>query len=71
MLIADYINKKYGKNYNENYISTIYHQKILAAIADAATNHYNVIKNVFYPENFKYCIDCGRLLLMDTNNFMK
>lgn len=69
--IRDYVNQKYGKSYNDNYISTIYRQKILTSIADAARFHKEVMENVFYPENFKKCIDCGRLLLRSTDFFMK
>jgi len=57
--IKEYINKKYGTTYNENYISTIYRQKILPTIAQAATFHRFAIENIFYPENFKKCKDCG------------
>ena len=61
--IKDYINEKYGTTYNENYISTIYRQKILQTIAKAATLHRESMENIFYPENFKRCRDCGQLLL--------
>lgn len=69
--IADYINKKYNKNYNDNYISTIFHQRIIVAIAQAARLHEETIRNIFYPENFKRCKDCGRVLLLTTDNFVK
>ena len=69
--IASYINSTYGKSYNENYISTIYRQKIIPQIADAARKHREVLENVFYPENFKKCKDCGRVLLLSSDNFVK
>ena len=69
--IAKYLNKTYNKTYNENYISTIFHQKIIPSIAAAAQAHREILENIFYPENFKKCKDCGRVLLMTSDNFMK
>ena len=68
--IAERINKKYNKTYNDNYISTIFHQKILPQIAAAAQNHLLIVENLFYPENFKKCRDCGKILFISTDNFM-
>lgn len=69
--IAESINKKYNKSYNDNYISTIFHQHILPQIAAAASNHLEIVQNLFYPENFKKCKDCGRVLLLSPDNFMR
>lgn len=69
--IAKYLNKTYNKTYNENYISTIFHQKIIPQIAAAASAHREILENIFYPENFKKCRDCGQVLLMNNNNFVK
>lgn len=69
--IAKYLNKTYNKTYNENYISTIFHQKVIPQIAAAASAHREILENIFYPENFKKCRDCGRVLLMNSNNFVK
>lgn len=69
--IKDILNQKYGTTYNDNYISTIYRQKILPSIAEAATYHKQVMENIFYPENFKRCKDCGRLLLRSPDFFMR
>ena len=69
--IAIYINKKYGKTYNDNYISTIFRQKILAKIAETVELHYEVVKNLFFEENFKKCKDCGATLLICSDNFVK
>lgn len=69
--IADYINKKYGKSYTANYISTIFKQKIIVKINEAAQLHKDTIENFFFPENFKRCTDCGRLLLLDGRNWVK
>ena len=69
--IAKQINQTYNKSYNENYISTIFHQKVIPSIAAAAQTHREILENIFYPENFKRCRDCGRVLLMNSNNFVK
>lgn len=69
--IAKQLNKTYNKSYNENYISTIFHQKIIRSIAAAASEHREILENIFYPENFKKCRDCGRTLLMTSDNFVK
>ncbi len=69
--ISVYINTKYGTTYNDNYISTIYRQKILPTIAEAATYHRTIMENIFYPENFKRCKDCGKLYLRAPEFFMR
>ena len=69
--IASYVNKKYGKSYTANYISTIFKQKIIVKINEAAALHKDTIENCFYPENFKVCPDCGRILLLDGRNWVK
>ena len=69
--ISQYINEKYGKTYTDNYISTIFRQKIIKAINEAATYHKQVISTIFFPEEFKKCNTCGRLLLKDPHNFVR
>lgn len=69
--IAKLINKKYGKGYTANYISTIFRQKIIVKINEAAQLHWDVVENCFYPENFKKCTSCGRELLLDSRNFVR
>lgn len=69
--IASYINKKYGKSYTANYISTIFKQKIIVKINEAVKLHQDTIENCFFKENFKRCIDCGRILLLDGRNWVK
>lgn len=69
--IAGYINKKYGKNYTANYISTIFKQKIIVKINEAVKLHQDTIENCFFKENFKKCNDCGRILLLDGRNWVK
>lgn len=69
--IAYYINKKYGKSYTANYISTIFRQKIIIKINEAAELHRETIENCFFPENFRKCPDCGRVLLLDPRNWVR
>lgn len=69
--VAILINKKYGKTYTANYISTLFRQKIIKQINEAARYHELVIENIFFPENFKKCSHCGRTYLIDSHNFIK
>lgn len=69
--IAVQINAKYGKSYTDNYISTIFRQKIIPKINNAATYHTKIIENLSFPESFKKCNGCGRMLLIDTENFVR
>lgn len=69
--ISDYINRKYGKSYTANYISTIFRQKIIVKINEAAELHRETVENCFFPENFKRCPECGRILLLDGRNWVK
>ena len=69
--IADQINKKYGKSYTANYISTIFRQKIIPQINDTARFHSLIIENMCFEENFKKCNGCGEWLLIDAQNFVR
>lgn len=69
--IASYVNKKFGKSYTANYISTIFRQKIIKQINDAAAFHVEIISNLFFPENFKKCTCCGKMMLKSSENFVK
>lgn len=69
--IAWDINHKYGKTYTPNYISTIFRQKIIPKINEAAKMHEENIGNIFFPENFKNCTNCGSSLLICPENFMR
>lgn len=69
--IADIVNPKYNKTYNANYISTIFKQKIIVSINEAAKQHFEVLQNIFFPENFKKCSKCGKLLLLNNENFVR
>lgn len=69
--IAGLINRKYGKNYAPNYISTIFKQKIVKKICEAVSLHYEKISNLFFEEEFKKCSCCGRELLKREDFFMR
>ena len=69
--IAAYINGKYGKTYTINYISTIFRQKVLPAINNAAIYHKHIISSLPFEEEFKVCTKCGRILLRDPINFVR
>ena len=69
--IAWEINKKYNKTYTPNYISTIFRQRIIPRINDAATMHKEIIANIFFPENFKQCTCCGERKLRCPENFTR
>ena len=69
--IADIINKKYNKSYTANYISTIFRQKIIPRINETAEFHAKIIENLSFPENFKKCTGCGKVLLIDPDKFVR
>lgn len=69
--VAAIVNKKYGKSYTTNYISTIFRQKIIPRINSAATRHEKVVENLCFEENFKKCTCCGKTLLISTDNFIR
>ena len=69
--IAGHINEKYGKSYTANYISTIFRQKIIVKVNEAAKLHRDTIENCFFPENFRKCTSCGRVLLLDSRNWVR
>lgn len=69
--IAFEINRKYQKSYRDNYISTIFKQKIVPQIAAAAKYHQEIIENLFFKENFKTCSCCKIEKLLNPINFAK
>ena len=69
--IAYDINHKWKKAYTANYISTIFRQRIIPKINEAAAYHEKIIENLCFPEEFKTCTCCGRTLLKDSINFTK
>lgn len=69
--IRDRIASELGHKYQLNYISTLYCKKVLEKIGEASHIHREVCENLFYPENFKRCKDCGRSFLLDERNWVK
>ena len=69
--IAELINEKYNKSYTDNYISTIFRQKAIPQINEAAQYHLTYIQNIFWEENFKTCRTCGHTYLRDAHNFVR
>ena len=67
--IADLVNAEFKKTYTANYISTIFCQKICAKIADAVSQHEQLILSLPVPEAFKKCSKCGCILLKSKDNF--
>ena len=65
------INHKYNKTYTPNYISTIFRQRIIPRINEAAVMHQQIIENIFFPENFKNCSSCGEIMLKCPENFTR
>ena len=64
------IKEKYNHSYQLNYISTLY-CKTIDAIAETAAFHKTVCENLFFPENFKKCKDCGKSLLLTNRDWVK
>ena len=69
--ISEALKHNFNKSYHPNYISTLYCKKCLGSIAQAARNHREVLENLFFPENFKKCKDCGGVFLLNEVNFVK
>lgn len=69
--IAKQINDKWKKTYTANYISTIFRQRIIPKINEAAAYHEKLVSNIFFEEEFKVCTGCGRTLLRDADNFTR
>lgn len=69
--ISATISERFGHKYQLNYISTLYCKKVLEKISEASKFHREVCANLFFPENFKKCKDCGRVLLLDERNWVK
>ena len=68
--IQSLIQEKYHHLYQQNYVSTLY-KKTLDTIAETAAFHRTVCENLFFPEEFKKCKDCGRSLLLTNRDWVK
>lgn len=70
--IAESLKENYGIIYQENYISTIYSNRIIKAIAEEAQLHYRLIEFITMGKTvFKKCSKCGKLLPRNTDYFNK
>lgn len=69
--IIKIVNQKYNKAYTDNYISTIFKQKIVNKITHTAALHEKIVSNLFFSEEFGECITCHRQLLLDTEFFTR
>ena len=69
--IASQVNKKYGKSYTPNYISTIFRQRIIPKINEAAAYHEKLMGSIFFEEEFKVCSGCGKTMLKCSDNFTR
>lgn len=68
--IREVLIDKFDKVYNVNYISTIYRQKILKQISEAAALHREEFDNILNSKKFKKCNCCGKILLINRKNFV-
>lgn len=69
--IAAEVNKRFGKSYTTNYISTIFRQRIIKQINGAAAFHEKIVSNLFFKEEFKKCNCCGEIYLICPDNFVR
>ena len=69
--IRKYLNEKYGFNYSENYISTIYTKEICRKIATQVTLHKEKWEKRFEPGIWKRCSCCGEWKLKDAREFVR
>ena len=67
--IVEIINKEFNVNYGVNYLSTLFHKKIIKKIAEAARYHEELVYSVCFDEQFKHCSRCGTLLWVHPWNF--
>lgn len=70
--IASLLKEKFGLDYKENYISTIFTKRIVDAIVEQVNLHYKMIEYITMgPNVFKRCSKCGRLLPRNSTYFNK
>ena len=70
--IAQEVKKKFNIEYQENYISTIFTKRIVAAIAEQAELHYKIVEYITMGKNvFKRCSICKQLLPRNGEYFNK
>ena len=70
--IAEHLKDKFGLEYKENYISTIFTKRIIEAIVEQVNLHFKMIEYITMGEAvFKRCSKCGRLLPRNSTYFNK
>lgn len=69
--ITEYLHEKFGLNHTENYISTIWTQKICGEIAAAAKNHYEEFLMRDDDSAWKCCNTCGEEKFLNGRFFVK
>lgn len=67
--IREELQEKFGLNYSDNYISTIYTKMICGQIAKTAQLARDAWEARNDPSKFKVCSTCGKTLLRDIRNF--
>lgn len=70
-IIKEKLEKDFNLTHSANYISTIWKQKICKEIAETAQLHYDYYLNRNKPFAWKKCVQCGRIKLKDTREFMR
>lgn len=70
-MITKKLTELYGLHHTENYISTIWTQKICKEVAAAAKLHYDEFRNRHNEQAWKVCNTCGRRLLRDPRLFVR
>lgn len=69
--ITNKLTELYGLHHTENYISTIWTQKICGEIAEAARVHYQEFLLRDDEESWKVCNTCGKKKLRNSDMFVK
>lgn len=70
--IAAAILNEFDVTYSENYISTIFHNRVLDPILEEVDKHYRLLEYILMGKTvFKKCRTCGRLLPRNTTYFLK
>jgi len=70
--IADYMEKRYGLIYGENYISTIVTNRIIKPILEEIDKHYKLLEYLLVgPSVFKKCSCCGKMYPRNATYFLK
>ena len=69
--IANELERQLNIKHGENYISTIWRNKVCGGIAAAAELNYDEYMMRNKVNNWKQCNTCGRILLRDKRNFVQ